>query len=70
MKDRIVRMIPHVVIIFIIYVTLVLISSVVFGYDDLWMALAIAVAILYGYKPIVVALGYGLPEWKDEIESR
>jgi len=70
MNNRTRQLLPHVFLMVSIYALLLIISATVFGYDDLWAAFAIAVAILFGYKPTVVALGMGPEPWVEEIEKR
>lgn len=69
MNDRTRELLPHAAAMAIVYAVLFSISSVVFGYGDLWAALAVAVAVLYGYKPTIVALGYGPRAWEEEIKA-
>lgn len=70
MADRLRQLAPHIVAMAVLYVFFVVVAAVVFGYGDVWAALSIAVAIAFGYKPTVVALGIGPEVWNEEIRSR
>lgn len=67
MEDEIRQLAPHLSAMGLIYIVAFWISAFVFGYGDIWTAFAIGVAIIYGYKPAIVALGYGPPSWTNEI---
>ncbi len=70
MTDRLRQLAPHIVAMAVLYVFFVVVAAVVFGHGDVWAALSIAVAIAFGYKPTVVALGVGPEVWNEEIEGR
>jgi len=67
-EDEANPLILHLFIMIIIYVFLFSIAAFIFGYGDIWTALAIGIAVIYGYKPSIVALGYGPSSWTEEIQ--
>lgn len=69
MNERYRQLLPHAVAMIVVYVVLLSISTFVFGYGDLYARIAIGLAVLFGYKPTVVALGYGPSTWEEEIRS-
>ena len=66
MRDTARQLVPHAVVMVFLYGSLLAVSAFLFGYDDLRAAITLALAVVFGYKPIVVALGVAPPVWADD----
>ena len=65
MNVRTRQLLPHVFVMVSLYALLLIISGAIFGRNDIWALFTIAVAILFGYKPTVIALGIAPDPWVD-----
>lgn len=69
MNERVRQVIPHVIAMIILYGVFLTIAAAVFGYDDFWAAFTIGVAVIFGYKPFVVALGLAPDHWAETVDN-
>ena len=69
MAGRLRQLAPHIAMMGVLYAFFVGVAVIIFGYDSLWAGLSIAIAIAFGYKPTVVALGIGPAVWEEEIKN-
>lgn len=61
--ERIVELVPHYVAMLILVFLVLAIVRAVAGEIGFWVELAIVVAIVLAYRPIVVRLGVAPSEW-------
>ena len=62
--DRLLGLVPHYIAMFIlVFLSLAVVQALV-GEIGFWIELAIIIAIVFVYRPVVMRLGIGPSEWK------
>ncbi|WP_152042457.1 hypothetical protein [Salinigranum salinum] len=62
--DRLMELAPHYIAMFILVFVVLTIVQAIVGEVGFWAELAIVVAVVFAYRPVVVRLGFAPSGWK------